>query len=636
LSTCKSKLDQRTRERDAALGQQAATAEVLKAISSSAGELEPVFNAILENATRICEAQIAEIILAENNAVRVAAGYGDAQRLPVSEMVPLDRSTVMGCTICDKKTIHVADLQNAGDEFASGREFAKKLGHRTILCVPLIREGRALGAILVRRMEVRPFEQKHIALLKTFADQAAIAIENARLFNETKEALERQTATSEVLQVISKSPGELESVFEVMLENAVRICGANFGNLWLREGDGFRIGATRGAPTAYDDFLRRAGLVKPDPTVGLGTLIRTKQPFQTEDVTALPTHGDKQRQALIDLTGARTLIGVPMLKANEVIGAIGIYRQEVRPFTDKQIELVKNFAAQAVIAIENARLLTELRESLQQQTATADVLKVISSSPGELEPGFEAMLANATRICEATFGNLLLFEDNAFRAVAVHSKESFDDLRRKPVIDLRDNPGIPLDRVANSKQLVHVLDLRTDQSYIGKNDRIVSLVEIAGARTLLDVPMLKENELVGVIVLYRQEVRPFTDKQIELVKNFAAQAVIAIENTRLLNELRQRTDDLTESLEQQAATSEVLQVISSSPGELEPVFNAMLANATRICEATFGNLFLREGPIFRAVATHSKQGYTDYVRRNPVVDLRDNPGVLLDRLVNTK
>jgi GAF domain-containing protein len=636
LSTCKSKLDQRTRERDAALGQQAATAEVLKAISSSAGELEPVFNAILENATRICEAQIAEIILAENNAVRVAAGYGDAQRLPVSEMVPLDRSTVMGRSICDKKTIHLDDLQNASDEFASGREFAKKFGHRTILCVPLIREGRALGTILVRRMEVRPFEQKHIALLKTFADQAAIAIENARLFNETKEALERQTATSEVLQVISKSPGELESVFEVMLENAVRICGANFGNLWLREGDGFRIGATRGAPTAYDDFLRRAGLVKPDPTVGLGTLIRTKQPFQTEDVTALPTHGDKQRQALIDLTGARTLIGVPMLKANEVIGAIGIYRQEVRPFTDKQIELVKNFAAQAVIAIENARLLTELRESLQQQTATADVLKVISSSPGELEPGFEAMLANATRICEATFGNLLLFEDNAFRAVAVHSKESFDDLRRKPVIDLRDNPGIPLDRVANSKQLVHVLDLRTDQSYIGKNDRIVSLVEIAGARTLLDVPMLKENELVGVIVLYRQEVRPFTDKQIELVKNFAAQAVIAIENTRLLNELRQRTDDLTESLEQQAATSEVLQVISSSPGELEPVFNAMLANATRICEATFGNLFLREGPIFRAVATHSKQGYTDYVRRNPVVDLRDNPGVLLDRLVNTK
>src|SRR5262249_12958292 len=217
-------LDRRTHERDEALEQLAATSEVLKVISSSPGELEPVFNAILENATRICEAQIAEIILAENNAVRVAAGYGDAQRLPPSEMVPLDRSTVMGRSICDQKPVHVADLQNAGDEFASGREFAKKFGHRTILCVPLIREGRALGTISVRRMEVRPFEQKHIALLKTFADQAAIAIENVRLFNETKEALEQQTATSEVLKVISSSPGELEPVFQAMLEKAVQVC----------------------------------------------------------------------------------------------------------------------------------------------------------------------------------------------------------------------------------------------------------------------------------------------------------------------------------------------------------------------------------------------------------------------------
>ena len=222
-------LDRRTRERDEALEQQAATSEVLKVISSSPGELEPVFNAILENATRICEAQIAEIILAENNMLRVAAGYGDARRLPVSEMVPLDRSTVMGRSICDQKPVHVADLQNAGDEFASGREFAKKFGHRTILCVPLIREGCALGTILVRRMEVRPFEQKHIALLTTFADQAAIAIENVRLFKaeqqrtrELSEALEQQTATSEVLKVISSSPGELEPVFNAILANATQ------------------------------------------------------------------------------------------------------------------------------------------------------------------------------------------------------------------------------------------------------------------------------------------------------------------------------------------------------------------------------------------------------------------------------
>ena len=228
-----------------------------------------------------------------------------------------------------------------------------------------------------------------------------------------------------------------------------------------------------------------------------------------------------------------------MLQENELVGAFFIYRTEVWPFTDKQIELVKNFAAQAVIAIENTRLLNELRqrtddlsESLEQQTATSEVLKVISSSPGELEPVFNAMLANATRICEATFGNLFLREGSSvFRAVAVHSKESYVDFwRRDPIIDLRHHPGVPLDRVTNTKQVVHVPDLRTDPSYVGKDTRIVPLVEDAGARTFVMVPMLKDGEIVGTIGMYRQEVRPFTEKQIELVKSFAAQAVIAIEN----------------------------------------------------------------------------------------------------------
>ena len=304
------------------------------------------------------------------------------------------------------------------------------------------------------------------------------------------------------------------------------------------------------------------------------------------------------------------MLGVPMLREGTPIGVLALVRTEAQPFTDKQIALVTNFAAQAVIAIENTRLLNELRqrtddlsESLEQQTATSEVLKVISSSPGELDPVFNALLANATRICEATFGGLFLREGALFRAVAIHSKESYDDyLRRNPVIDVRENPGTPLDRVANSKQVLHIPDLRTDQSYIGKNRFIVRLVETVGTRTFVSVPMLKEGELIGAINMYRQEVRPFTDRQIELVKNFAAQAVIAIENTRLLNELRQRTGDLSEALEQQTATSEVLSVISSSQGDLDPVFQAMLGNAVRICDASFGMLFRIEQGLMRAEA----------------------------------
>ena len=257
------------------------------------------------------------------------------------------------------------------------------------------------------------------------------------------------------------------------------------------------------------------------------------------------------------------------------------------------------------------------------------MLKIISSSPGELEPVFSAMLANATRICEANLGTLYLCEGPVFRAVAAHSKEIYADfLRRNPVVDLREHPGIPLDRLANTKQVVHIPDMQIDESYIRKNSRMITFVEDVGARTCVAVPMLKEEELVGAILIYRQEVRPFTDKQIELVRNFAAQAVIAIENTRLLNELR-------ESLQQQTATADVLKVISSSPGELQPVFEAMLENATRICEAKFGNLWLREGDNFRIGATHgAPPAYADARQREPVIHF--SPGDLLSRMIATK
>src|SRR5262249_1656915 len=283
------------------------------------------------------------------------------------------------------------------------------------------------------------------------------------------------------------------------------------------------------------------------------------------------------------VAGARTLLIVPMLKERALIGVVAIYRQEVRPFSEKQIELVKNFAAQAVIAIENARLLNELRQSLEQQTATADVLRVISSSPGELEPVFQSMLANAVRICEAKFGFMYRHDSDTWEVTAGHGAAPVY-AKYAPGVK-QPGPKTVVARIARTKQIVHIADLAASQGYAERDPLVVKAVEVGGVRTLLGVPMLKEDELIGAILLYRQEVRPFTEKHIALVENFAAQVVIAIENTRLLNELRQRTDDLAESLEQQTATSEVLRVISSSPGELEPVFQAMLENATRICEA---------------------------------------------------
>ena len=367
---------------------------------------------------------------------------------------------------------------------------------------------------------------------------AASVSEQVALYKrERDEALEQQAATTEVLRVISSSPGELRPVFDAMLENATRLCEANFGTLYLCERDSFRIVAMYNAPPAYEELRRKEPVIdvtRPAARALLGRLADTKEIVQITDMAAAPAAGGW----LAKFAGARSVFAVPMLKDNKLVGAIVIYRQEVRPFTERQIALVQNFAKQAVIAIENTRLLNELRQSLEQQTATADVMRVISASPGELDPVFNAMLENATRICDAEYGLLFSYDGKLFNTIAARNAPpsllDFIEQRRA----FLPPPGTVLHDMLTTRNVVHRADASASPVQSAP-------VRLGGAKAFLAVPMFKDEALVGAISIYRQEVRPFTDKQIALVQNFAAQAVIAIENARLLNELRQRTTDLS-------------------------------------------------------------------------------------------
>jgi GAF domain-containing protein len=616
-----------------------ATSEILRVISSSPTDVQPVFNTIAESATRLCEGFFGFVTRFDGRLVHFVAhhnlGLDALEKIHRSYPLAADRDTINGLAIIERRVVHVSDVEHDRDVPPRGRELARIFGFRSVVAVPILRDGESIGSVSVARDEAKPFTDAQVALLKTFADQAVIAIENVRLFTELRtsnrdltQALEQQTATAEVLRVIGSSPTDAQPVFEAIVSSARRLLSGFGGAVYRVAGDEIHLAAyistnPSGDAALKSSFPRPLAVFSPP-----GEAIRRRAPVVLTDIKTDGWIPDDIRE-LIRKRGDRSGVWVPMMREGVALGAIGVTRSEPGSFGDEQITLLRTFADQAVIAIENVRLFKELEarnidltESLEQQTATAEILRVISRSQTDVQPVFDTIVRSSMRLCDGLFSALFQFDGELIHQVAHYNftPEALEAQLR--VYPTRPSRALGAARAILDRAVVHIPDFEVDREHEHKD-----IARAIGCRSGLFVPMLREGVPIGAIMVARVEAGPFSDSEIELLKTFADQAVIAVENVRLFKELQARTGELTQSVEKLTALGEVSRAVSSTL-DVETVLNTIVSRASQLAGGAGCSIFEYDVATeqFELRATHNDD--TAFVEALRAVPLRKGEGLM--------